>query len=341
MNFMNRRGEGATAVVTLTHMLVRALYPDLPPFCRHEVPVGDGHVLQVQEYGCADGVAAVVLHGGPGSGCAPLLRRFFDPGRYRVICVDQRGAGLSRPRGGVAYNTTAHLLRDLRLVRAHRNISRWLVVGGSWGATLALAHAAAEPEAVAALLLRAVFLAREQDIEWFFQGARALEPQAWSRFAAVAPASQQEAMLPFLAQALAQGERAQAGAAALAWWRWEQALAGAGVPSDPSDVLLDGLIDRYRVQSHYLLHRCWLDAPPLLDRCAAVPGVPTLLLHGLADRVCRPESAQAVQRRLPHSRVRWIEGAGHDPSHPAMVAAMVGSLERYAAYGDFDVEDAR
>ncbi|WP_114970891.1 alpha/beta fold hydrolase [Rhodoferax ferrireducens] len=341
MIFMNRRDKGTAPIVTLAPMPARALYPDFPPFARHEVPVGKGHVLHVQEHGCADGVAVVVLHGGPGSGCAPLLRRYFDPGRYRVVCIDQRGAGLSRPRGSVAHNTTAHLLRDLRLVRAHLVISRWLVVGGSWGATLALAHAAAEPEAVTALLLRAVFLAREQDIDWFFQGARALEPQAWSRFAAVAPARQQEAMLPFLAQALAQGERAQAGAAALAWWRWEQALAGAGVPDDPGDALLDGLIDRYRVQSHYLLHRCWLDAPPLLDRCAEVQSVPTLLLHGLADRVCRPESAQAVQCRLPHSRLRWVEGAGHDPSHPAMVAAMVGALDGYAVHGDFGAGDAR
>lgn len=341
MIFMNRRGKGVAPIVTLAPMSAPALYPDSPPFGGHEVPVGDGHVLQVQEYGCANGMAALVLHGGPGSGCGPLLRRFFDPARYRVICVDQRGAGLSRPRGGVAYNTTAHLLRDLCQVRAQLAVSRWLVVGGSWGATLALAHAAAEPDAVAALLLRAVFLARESDIDWFFQGARALEPQAWSRFAAVAPAGQQAAMLPFLAQALTQGERAQAGAAALAWWRWEQALAGAGVPDDPGEALLDGLIDRYRVQSHYLLHRCWLDAPPLLERCATLPHVPTLLLHGLVDRICRPESAQAVQRRLPHSRVRWVEGAGHDPSHPAMVAAMVGALDCYAAHGDFGAEDAR
>lgn len=334
-----------TALVTLPLMSVQALYPalypDSPPFARYEVPVGDGHVLQVQEYGRADGVAALVLHGGPGSGCAPLLRRYFDPGRYRVICVDQRGAGLSRPRGGIAHNTTAHLLRDLRQMRAQLAVSRWLVVGGSWGATLALAYAAAEPDAVAALLLRAVFLARESDIDWFFQGARVLEPQAWSCFSAIAPADRQAAILPFLAQALAQGTRAAAGAAALAWWRWEQALAGAGVPVDPDEALLDGLIDRYRVQSHYLLHRCWLDTPPLLDRCAALSRVPTLLLHGQADRICRPESAQAVQRRLPHSRLCWVEGAGHDPAHPAMVAAMVGALDRYAAHGDFGVPDAR
>lgn len=321
-------------------MLAHALYPELSPFQSHDLAVAEGHVLSVREYGCADGIAALVLHGGPGSGCAPLLRRYFDPERYRVICLDQRGAGLSRPRGGTAHNTTAHLLRDLHQVRLQLNISRWLVVGGSWGATLALAYGTTEPEAVAALLLRAVFLARDEDIDWFFQGAQALAPQAWSRFAALAPAEQQAAMLPFLAQALAHGTPAQARAAALAWWRWELALMGAGVPADPGAEQLDALVDRYRVQSHYLLHLCWLDAPPLLDRCTTLPQVPTLLLHGLDDRICRPASAQAVQDRLPHSRVRWVDGAGHNPSHPGMVAAMVGALDHYATHGDFKMEDA-
>jgi proline iminopeptidase len=290
------------------------LYDDTPALTRHALPVGDGHVLAVQEHGRADGIAAVVLHGGPGSGSAPLLRRFFDPARYRVISVDQRGAGASRPRGATRHNTTDHLLADLKRVREALGVERWLVVGGSWGATLALAHAAAEPQAVAALLLRAVFLARHADIAAFCQAA--------------------DLDLPALAQAL-HGDAAEAARrAARTWWRAEQALAGSHAGEPDADTLA-ALVDRYRVQSHYLLAGCFLNDPPLLARCARLPPVPTLLLHGSADRICPPAGAAELLRHVPHAALKLIDGAGHDPTHPAMVGAMLRALDGYAARGDF------
>ena len=309
------------------------LHPDTPPLRIHEIAVGQGHVLNVQEHGRPDGLAAVVLHGGPGSGCTPLQRRFLDPARYRIVSIDQRGAGRSRPRGGTAHNTTADLLDDLRTVREALGIPRWLVVGGSWGATLALAHAAAEPQAVSALLLRSSFLARAEDIAWFFDGAAGEQPQAWRALRAAVP---EGPLLPRLAEELARPEGARRRAAALAWARWEQALAtGQRDDTVPAVVVLDALVDRYLVQSHYLLHDCWLDAPTLLERCEAVPPVPTLLLHGTADRVCRPEGALALLSALPHGELRWIEGVGHDPTHPAMAGAMVEALATYARRGRF------
>jgi proline iminopeptidase len=290
------------------------LHDDPPLLARHALPVGDGHVLEVQEHGRADGTPALVLHGGPGSGCSPLLRRFFGAQRWRIISVDQRGAGASTPRGSTLHNTTAHLLDDLRRVRAALRIGRWLVVGGSWGATLAIAHAADDPAAVAGLLLRAVFLARHSDIEAFCQAA--------------------DLDLPSLAAAL-HGEDADAARrAARTWWRAEQALAGS-VAAEPDGTALAALVDRYRVQSHYLQRDCFLAEDPLLERCTRLPNVPTLLLHGLADRICPPAGAQAVQQRLAHAALRWIDGAGHDPAHPAMAAAMVRALDRYAADGRF------
>lgn len=295
-------------------MSAPALYPDPPPRRRHALPVGDGHVLAVSEHGRDDGIAAVVLHGGPGSGTSPLLRRFFDPERYRVICVDQRGAGASRPRGTIDHNTTAELLADLQRVREQLGIERWLVVGGSWGATLALAHAAAEPGAVAALLLRAVFLARAEDIAAFFAGSGLV--------------------LDDLCAALHGNDAAAAAAAALRWWRHEQALAGSRA-GEPAGEALAALVDRYRVQSHFLRHDCFM-SPPLLECCARVPDVPTLLLHGRDDRICPPAGALAVQACLPHAALRWVAGAGHDPAHPAMAAAMVEALDRYAARGRFE-----
>ena len=350
MIFMIRRPASAVPTPNIHAVTLAALYPPAPltpPLCTHALQVSGGHVLHVEESGSADGIAALVLHGGPGSGCSPLLRRFFDPTRYRVICVDQRGSGASQPRGETAHNRTPDLLDDLRALRLHLGIDRWLVVGGSWGAALAIAHACDAPQAVSGLLLRAVFLARTEDIGWFFQGARDALPEAWQRFAAVAPAARRGDLLAFLGEAFTRGDPHECATLALAWWRWEQAMAspvslGRSVPEPdaPAGGARAALVDRYRVQSHYLRHGCWLSQPPLLERCAQFPAVPTLLLHGLQDRICRPESAAAVHARLPHSRLTWVDGAGHDPTHAGMAAAMVTALDAFAAHGDFGVEVA-
>lgn len=293
-------------------MSATALFPDAAPWATHALDVGGGHVLQVQEFGRAEGIPALVLHGGPGSGCSPLLRRVFDPARWRVICPDQRGAGGSRPRGGTAHNTTADLLADLRRLREHLGVERWVVVGGSWGATLALAHAADQPAAVAALLLRASFLARREDIDGFF-GNLSLDD---------------------LAAGLDSAEPAERERAALAWWRHEQMRAGTEAPEPQGDALA-AQIDRLRVQAHYLRHGCWLQSPTLLERCEAVPRVPTHLIHARDDRVCPPEGALALQRRLPQATLRWVDGAGHDAGHPAMIAAVMSALAAYADGGHF------
>jgi proline iminopeptidase len=279
------------------------VYDDPPPFRTHALAAAHGHVLHVQESGRRDGLAALVLHGGPGSGSSPMLRRFLDPARYRIVSLDQRGAGRSTPRGDTAHNTTALLLDDLRLLRRHLGIERWLVVGGSWGATLALAHALDEPDAVAALLLRAVFLARAEDIDAFFDGSGI----AWQRLTSAPPH--------------------EAAAIARQWHQHEHRRAGVAAPAIDD---ADALVARYRIQSHYLQHRCWLHNPPLLQRCAALPRVPTLLLHGAADRTCSPEGAHALQRAAPHLTLRLIDGAGHDPTHPALSAAMTEALDAYA-----------
>jgi proline iminopeptidase len=316
------------------------LHPDSPLLCRHALAVGEGHVLNVEEYGAAQGIPALVLHGGPGSGCSPLQRRFFDPRRYRIICPDQRGAGGSRPRGGTRCNTTAQLLADLHTLRRHLGLARWLVVGGSWGATLGMAHAAAEPPAVQALLLRASFLARREDVDWFFHGAAASAPQAWTKFSEAAPPEHRAALLSWLALVLDAGEPAERRRAAQAWWAWEQSLAAGATATAPATPpvgdALDAFVDRYRVQSHYFINDCWLDSPPLLERLSALPLVPTLLLHGSEDRICRPAGASAVHERIAHSRLVWVPGAGHDPTHPAMAGAMVAALDAYAEHGDFD-----
>ena len=312
---------------------LRTLYPAPMPLRTAWLATGDGHELYLQESGNPDGLPVLVLHGGPGSGCSPLQSRFFDPARYRVICLDQRGAGLSRPRGELALNTTTHLLADLRALRARLQVARWLVVGGSWGATLALAHAIDAPEAVSALLLRGLFLAREQDIARFLDGAAHGIPQAWATYEAQA-AEWQCSLIEALHRILTNEPREARDALALHWWRWEQQLAGSDAPElDPQR--LAALVARYRVQSHYLRANCWLDQPPLLERCAALRRVPTLLLHGTLDHICAPSGAAALHARLLHSELRWVHGAGHDPTHPGMVDAMVRALDAFAGHGNF------
>ncbi len=298
-------------------MLPPSLYPDLPALRSFMLPVGSGHVLHVQEWGRADGLPALVLHGGPGSGCSPLLARFFDPQRYRVICPDQRGCGRSTPAAGLTDNTTADLLADLRQLRLACGIVKWLVVGGSWGAALGLAHALDQPEAIEGLLLRSTFLSRASDIDGFFNGAPERLVQRW--------------------RTLPEASAPEAADLAALWRAWELARSGIPVSPVPAGPQLDAMVRRFRVQSHYLRAGCWLQAPGLLERSNGLPQVPTLLLHGTDDRVCRPEAALALRTALPHSRLRWAEGAGHDPTQPAMVQLMVDALDSFAAHGSFEM----
>ena len=269
-----------------------------PPLLRRwRLPVSGGHDLQVQEFGRADGQPAVALHGGPGSGGSAALAAVFDPAHWRVIVPDQRGAGASTPAGGLDDNTLPHLLQDLRALRRALALERWLVYGGSWGATLAIAHAADEPPAASGLLLRASFLARPDDIAWFFEGARAVRPQAWAELSAAVEGAPVQAALT---RWLLGDEPALQARAAIAWRRWELALAGQPVAT-PEGPALAAQIQRLRIQAHYLLHGCWMD-PPLLERALHLPRVPTWVTHARDDQVCRFEGALALLERLPHAR---------------------------------------
>lgn len=320
---------------------LRGLFDALPPGRDWRLPVSAGHVLRVQEWGRPGAQPVLLLHGGPGSGVGPLLPRVFDPARFHVIAPDQRGAGESQPAGSTRHNTTADLLADLRALRQALGIPRWLVAGGSWGATLALAHALDAPEAVQGLLLRASFLARQADIDDFFSpGPSAAEATAWPGLqaaAGVAAGAGPQALLAGLHRALQSAVPGDAAAAALAWWRWEAARsrpdASPALPAPPPGDGLQRQVARLRVQAHYMRQRCWLDDPPLLQCVPVLAGVPTLLLHGTADRICPPEGAALLHQALPGSRLWWVPGAGHDPAHPGMVDATRRALDAWAATG--------
>lgn len=298
-----------------------------PLVATHEaVVVSGGHRLHVQTFGHALGKPVLLLHGGPGSGQSPALRRPFDGARLRIVCIDQRGCGASTPRGGVEHNTTADLVADIEVARHMLGIERWLVAGGSWGGALAVAYAAAHPAAVSGLLLRSTFVARDADVAAFFAGSP-LEARA---SAAATP------LLPFLRDAMLGADERRRHEVAIAWWRWERAMSG-GVPTDPPQgEALAAVIDRYRVQSHYLAHGCWLQAPNLLQLAPRLPQVPTLMLHGTDDRVCPLPAARELAACLRHARLAIIDGVGHDPLAPAMITAMRRALDHYARHDRFD-----
>ncbi|MEY4882684.1 MAG: hypothetical protein RIS34_538 [Pseudomonadota bacterium] len=274
--------------------------------------VGDGHHLYYEQWGLSDGPVALVLHGGPGSGFTERLRAFFDPEQFRVIAFDQRGCGRSTPRGECRANTTAHLLADTEQLRQALGVNQWLVVGGSWGATLSLAYATRHRARVSGLLLRGFFWPGAAHIDDFFAG------RPWRQWALQMNA------------ASVSGRHA----AARMWREWEVFQSGPATPA-PTDAQLDVWCDRYRVQAHYLQHECWLNEASLGLGAMDLSDLPIQFLHGSDDRVCALDRAWRVRSWLAGSNWHTVEGAGHDPFHPAMAQAMREALIQFARTGQF------
>jgi proline iminopeptidase len=292
------------------------------------LPVGDGHQLAVQVAGNPAGEPVLVLHGGPGSGCSARLLSLYDPARQRIVAFDQRGAGQSRPAGETRANSTAHLIADIEYLRRHLGIARWRVTGGSWGATLALSYAMAHPQAVTGLVLRSSFLPGLGNVRWFFQELAEHCPAAWQALAAGVEEGERSDLLAALMRRLASPDPAVARAAAMAWARYESAVAEPAaprLPDLPADEL-DRLVRKYRLQGHYLSAGCFLDEADFLAGCGSLGGLPVTLIHGRDDRVCPPANAERLHAAIAGSRLVWIAGCGHEAFHPAMVAAWRAAL---------------
>lgn len=320
---------------------------DAEPYTTGMLDVGDGHQIYFEQCGQPTGLPIVFLHGGPGSGCSARHRQMFDLQRNRVVLFDQRGCGRSLPRGGVQHNTSAHLVADIERLRVHVGIERWLVVGGSWGGGLALAYAAAHPVACLGLVLRGVFLGRASDSDWFFQHARQLLPDAWEALARHAPAAANGDLLGWLAADVNSDQPQVAQAASQAWAAWEQAVTDrhwvAPTPTrlagEAAQVQVQGQgqgqVDKYRVQSHYLTNGCFWGDVGLLDRTAKLAPIPTAILHGRLDWICRPSAAWELHRSLPGSRLQWINEGGHSPFEPAMALALTEAMSLFSTHGHF------
>lgn len=280
--------------------------------------VGDGHQIWVQTVGPADGIPAVFLHGGPGSGCNPSHHALFDPLRHRAVFVDQRGAGRSLPHGERRANTTAHLIDDLERVRRHFGIDCWLVVGGSWGAALALAYAIAYPASVTGLVLRATFLGTQAELEWAFKtGLSAFHPDLYARLKAQSPQG-----LPSLWRRILDLDPAVHTPAARAFSQAERAMSELH-PQPPKQ---DGPLPASAfMEAHYFLNKCFLAPDALMQGAPALAGIPGVVVQARLDLLCPPVTAAKLVSKWPDAQLVMVEGAGHSLGHrPVFDAVRAG-----------------
>ncbi len=312
---------------------METLYPPIRPYARHELAMDRRHVLYVEEVGNPGGIPAVFLHGGPGAGCEPWHRQFFDPERYRVILFDQRGAGRSRPHAELRDNTTWHLVEDMERLRRHFGIERWLVFGGSWGSTLALAYAQTHPERVSALVLRGIFLCRPQEIRWFYQeGASRIFPDYWEDFVAPVPPERRHDLLHAYHELLTGEDELRRMAAARAWSVWE----GRCATLEPDPEVVAHFRDPHvalamaRIENHYFVNDAFLELDQLLAGAGRLQGIPGTLVHGRYDIICPVENAWELHRAWPDSELVITPRAGHAAGEPENLAALVRATDFYA-----------
>lgn len=309
------------------------LYPDIQPHAIHRVAVDPPHELYLEECGNPDGQPVLFLHGGPGAGCEPYHRRFFNPERYRIILFDQRGCGRSTPHAELAGNDTPALVRDMETLRALLGIERWLLFGGSWGSTLALAYAQTHPERVSGLILRGIFLCRDHEIRWFYQeGASRIFPDHWRDFLAPIPVAERHDLLPAYYRRLTGTNELARLAAAKAWSLWE----GHTLSLLPNPAIVNHFgsprtaLSLARVECHYFMHRAFLEPNQLLRDAHRLAGIPGIIVHGRYDLICPLENAWELHQAWPDSELRIIPDAGHAASEPGILSALVQAADHFA-----------
>ena len=306
------------------------LYPEIEPDATGRLAVDPRHALYWESSGNRYGVPVVFLHGGPGGGCLPYHRRFFDPGFWRIVLFDQRGAGHSAPYAEVADNTTWHLVADMERLRAHIGVDRWLLFGGSWGSTLALAYAQAYPERCLGLVLRGIFLARPAEIEWFMEGMRVVFPEAWREFAAFLPASERADLLGSYYRRLNDPDPGVHLPAAQAWDRYEGAcvsLLPDALPPRADESPLASLAIA-RIEAHYFVNRAFLADNELLQQVDRIRHLPCTIVQGRYDVVCPPITADTLAQAWPEAEYIVVPDAGHSIREPGITRELVAAVER-------------
>jgi len=311
------------------------LYHPIDPFDQRMLEVGDGHRIYVEQCGNPDGIPVVVLHGGPGGGCSPAMRRYFDPDMYRIILFDQRGCGRSRPHASVEANTTWHLVADIEQIRTTLAIDRWIVFGGSWGATLALIYAQAHPAQVAALVLRGVFLMTKPELDWFYGGgAGRFWPDLWARFKAPIPQDEHDDLIAAYHRRLFSGDIVQETRHARAWASWENALAAMDSDGMIGESPADYARAFARLENHYFFNAGFLTEEQQIlhpRQMAKIADIPGTIVQGRYDMICPPISAHRLAQSWPKSRLSFIGRAGHALSEPGISAELVRTMDMLGA----------
>ena len=308
------------------------LHPALEPFQQAVLNVSAIHGIYYEQCGNPGGTPVVVLHGGPGSGCTPMQRRFFDPDIYRIVLFDQRGCKRSLPLGCTNENTTQHLIQDIEALRIHLGIPRWMVFGGSWGSTLALAYAQTHPEAISELVLRGIFLCRPHELEWFFYEVRHFFPEAWNKFAEFLPVNERNDIFSAYWGRIFSDDVTLALAAATCWSNFEAEIMSLlpTTPNAPSSELeAAAVIGRARVQLHYLSNNGFINGDDILARIDAIRHIPTKIIQGRYDMVCPPCTAYELHQAWPEAEFTMVADAGHSAMEPGIIKALMNAVQSF------------
>ena len=314
------------------------LYPPLEPYDTGMLIAGEGHRIAYEQSGNPEGKPVVFLHGGPGAGTSPWHRRFFDPERYRIILLDQRGCGRSTPHASepdadLRHNTTWHLVADIELLRKNLGIEKWQVFGGSWGSALALAYAESHPQAVTEIVLRGIFTLRRHELEWFYEGgAASIVPDLWEDFIAPIPILERSQLMEAYHRRLADPDPAVHVPAAVAWSRWE----AANLTLLPDAELIEAMTEPKaavafaRIENHYFLHGGWFEPQQLIANVGRIRDIPAVIVQGRYD-VCTPAmTAWDLHRAWPEADFVMIPDAAHAASEPGIASALRAATDRFA-----------
>ncbi|MEJ2693289.1 MAG: prolyl aminopeptidase [Candidatus Thiodiazotropha sp.] len=312
---------------------MKELYPAIEPYSSQRIGVEGGHQLYVEQVGNPDGIPVLFLHGGPGAGCETYHRRFFNPNSYSVVLFDQRGSGRSTPHADLRQNTTWDLVADIETLRERLGIDRWLLFGGSWGSTLALAYAEAHPGRVTGMVLRGIFLCRDEEIAWFYQfGANKVFPDYWEDFIAPIPLAERQDILAAYHRRLTGDNEVMRMAAAKAWSIWE----GRSASLYPNRSVVDFFtrphtaLSLARIECHYFVNRAFLRPNQLLQEASRLAEIPGVIVQGRYDLICPMSSAWELHRAWQGSELMVIPDAGHSATEPGIRRALIEITDRFA-----------
>ena len=311
------------------------LYPETTPYVQHSLQVDRIHTLHIEECGCPDGLPVLFIHGGPGGGYQPIHRQFFNPDKFRIILFDQRGCGRSSPHACLTNNTTAHLVEDIEKIRRHLKIDNWLLFGGSWGSTLALLYTQAYPERVTEMILRGIFLCRQQDIDWFYQaGANRIYPDYWLDYLRPIDTDKHGHLIEAYYQLLTSENEIERMRAAEAWSIWEGRTSNMVTNNDTVAHFGEPFhaLAMARIECHYFYHQAFIEENQIIKHMPSISHIPLTIVQGRHDMVCPMDQAHTLH--LAHKKSNFIvcEASGHSAMEQEIMAALVNETDVYMEY---------